>query len=113
MLPTGYKDSLFFANKHIYLQKSGFLHYKDSICSLSLPGVEEGVECLVEFSALGIVVGLWIEVAEHTAGYELFLVIEIPFDKQQEYLSSEFFGSQKIEEEAVQEPEPQQLELPF
>lgn len=46
-------------------------------------------------------------------GYELFLVIEIPFDKQQEYLSSECFGSQKIEEETAQDPEAQQLDLPF
>lgn len=31
-----------------------------------LPGVEERVECIVELSALSIVVGLGIEVAEHS-----------------------------------------------
>lgn len=46
-------------------------------------------------------------------GYELFLVMEIPYDKQQEFLSSEDFESQNFEEEEPQETEPQQLDLPF
>ena len=53
-------------------------------------------------------------------GYELFLVIEVPFDKQQEYLSSEDFESPKESDDVASTPveqtlnfEPTDEDLPF
>lgn len=53
-------------------------------------------------------------------GYELFLVIEVPFDKQQEYLSSEDFESSKESDDIFPTPveqtlnfEPTDEDLPF
>jgi len=46
-------------------------------------------------------------------GYELYLVAEIPYDQQQNYLASESEESKNIEEEALQNTDGQQLGLPF
>jgi len=46
-------------------------------------------------------------------GYELYLVVEIPYDQQQNYLASESEESKNIEEEALQNTDGQQLGLPF
>ena len=46
-------------------------------------------------------------------GYELYLVVEIPYDQQQNFLSSVVDESQNHEEESSQLSEIQQLELPF
>ena len=47
------------------------------------------------------------------SGYELFLVVEIPYDQQQNYLSLEKDESQNLEEETPQTLDNQQLDLPF
>ena len=47
------------------------------------------------------------------SGYELFLVVEIPYDQQQNYLSLEKDESQNLEEETPQTIDNQQLDLPF
>ena len=47
------------------------------------------------------------------SGYELFLVVEIPYDQQQNYLSLEKDESQNLEEEIPQTLDNQQLDLPF
>ena len=43
-------------------------------------------------------------------GYELYLVVEVPYDQQQNYLSEDVNAH---EEETIQLPEPEQLDLPF
>lgn len=44
-------------------------------------------------------------------GYELYLVVEVPYDQQQNYLSEEINSHE--EEKIAQPPEPEQLGLPF
>ena len=44
-------------------------------------------------------------------GYELYLVVEVPYDQQQNYLSEEINSHE--EEKVTQKPEPEQLGLPF
>ena len=45
-------------------------------------------------------------------GYELYLVVEIPYDQQQNYLSSED-DDKRLYTNDLQQAEPEQLGLPF
>ena len=46
-------------------------------------------------------------------GYELYVVVEIPYDQQQNYLSSNIDEGESTAEECSQLTEPEQLDLPF